>query len=78
MHLPNPGSWFVLNGSRIKVTKAIEVKKGKPGLVLGDNLTIGCLNNSIQILEIQKAGKIKMSTKEFLRGNEIKIGQNLN
>ena len=76
---PNPGSWFVLNGSRIKVTKAIEVKKkGKPGLVLGDNLTIGCLNNSIQILEIQKAGKIKMSTKEFLRGNEIKIGQNLN
>ena len=76
---PNPGSWFELDGLRIKVTKAIEVnKKGKPGLVLNDNFTIGCLNNSIKILEIQKAGKTEMSTKEFLRGNEIKIGQNLN
>lgn len=76
---PNPGSWFELTGSRIKVIKAVEVnKKGKPGLVLDNNFTIGCSNNSVQILEIQKAGKKKMSAKEFLRGNQIRIGQNLN
>ena len=31
-----------------------------------------------QILEVKKERKQKMTTKEFLKGNKIKIGQNLN
>ena len=29
--------------------------------------------NSVQILELKKEGKHKMSTEEFVRGNEIKV-----
>jgi len=36
------------------------------------------LENSIQILELQKEGKQNMSAEKFIIGNEIKVGQNLN
>ena len=34
-------------------------------------------DNSIQILEIQKEGKKKLSLDEFLSGNQIKSGENI-
>ena len=51
---------------------------GKPGVVLDEKFTIGCSKNAIQILEVIKEGKQKMTAEEFLRGNKIKIGQKLN
>jgi methionyl-tRNA formyltransferase len=77
---PNPGCWFELMGYRIKVVKAKVVinSKGKPGRILDKKFTIACSKNAIQILELKKEGKQKMSAIEFLKGNEIKIGQNLN
>ena len=54
---PNPGSWFEIDGSRIKVLKAKEKKKGKPGEIIDDNFTIACFENSIQILELKKREK---------------------
>ena len=76
---PNPGSWFELNGSRIKVFKAKEInKKGTPGEILDDNLTIACNENSIQILELKKEGKKNMSASDFLKGNKLKVGTILN
>ncbi len=76
---PNPGCWFELDGSRIKIIKAKKIIcEGKPGIILDEKFTIGCLKNAVQILEIKKEGKQKMTTKEFLKGNKIKIGQNLN
>ena len=76
---PNPGSWLDYNGSRIKIIKAKKIIcDGKPGIVLDEKFTIGCLKNAIQILEVKKEGKQKMAAKEFLKGNKIKIGQNLN
>ena len=74
---PNPGSWFELKGVRIKIIKAKEIitKKGKPGTVLDNKLTIACLENAVQILELKKEGKQRMNVLEFLRGHEIKIGQ---
>jgi len=76
---PNPGCWFELEGLRIKIIKAKKIIcEGKPGIVLDDKLTIGCLKNAVQILEIKKEGKQKMTTEEFLKGNKIKIGQNFN
>ena len=76
---PNPGCWFELNGSRVKIIKAKKmIYEGEPGIVLDEKFTIGCLKNAVQILEIKKEGKQKMTTKEFLKGNKIKIGQNLN
>jgi len=75
---PNPGSWFELNGYRIKVIKAKETSNnGKPGTILDENLTIACSKNSVQLLQLKKEGKKEMSASEFLKGNQIKIGQNL-
>jgi len=76
---PNPGSWFKLNNFRIKPIKVKEVKiNGNPGEILKKDLTIACSENSIQVIELQKEGKKPMTVKEFIKGNEIKVGQNLN
>jgi methionyl-tRNA formyltransferase len=73
----NLGSWFEINGNRIKIIEAIEVKnkKGKPGILLDKNFTIACSNNAIQILKLKKEGKQQTTAEEFLRGTKIKIGQ---
>ena len=76
---PNPGSWFELNGTRIKIIKAKEItNKGVPGTILDKKFTIACSKNAIQIIELKKEGKQIMTAEEFLRGNEIKIGLILN
>ena len=76
---PNPGSWFELNGSRIKIIKAVEVEgRGLPGEVLNNYLTIACSKNAVQILELQKEGKNIMTAVEFLKGNKLKLGLNIN
>ena len=76
---PNPGCWFELNGIRIKVIKAKQViRKGLPGTILDNKLTIACSKNAIQIIELQKEGKQKITANEFLRGNKINTGQSLN
>ena len=76
---PNPGCWFEFNRVRIKIIKAKHVSsKGIPGKILDDKLTIACSKNAIQITELQKEGKQKITAAEFLRGNKIKTGQNLN
>ena len=72
---PSPGAWFELKGERFKVLKAkISSKYGTPGMVLDENLTVGCKSNSIQILELQRQGKNKQTSKEFLLGNKIDKG----
>ena len=54
------------------------LKNGQPGLVLDENLTVGCDSNSIQILELQRQGKNKQTAKEFLLGKKIGSGSILN
>ena len=72
---PFPGSWFKHNGSRIKITKALECSlQGKPGQILKENFTIACKKNSIEVLELQKEGKKKLKTSEYLKGNKLEIG----
>ena len=76
---PNPGCWFKLSDSRIKIIKAIEIiNSGNVGTILDNKMTIACAKNAIQILELQKEGKKPMLVNEYLKGNEIKIGQKLN
>ena len=76
---PTPGCWFDLSGSRIKILKAREVNIiGQPGLVLHENFTIACSKNAIQVLELQKEGKKKITAQEFLKGNKLKVGLTLN
>jgi len=76
---PSPGAWFLFNGERYKVLKALfSSSKGKPGCVLDGKLEIACGNNSLKILEIQREGKRVQKMNEFTLGSKIKIGSNLN
>ncbi len=76
---PDPGSWFEINGSRIKVLKVKEVKKkGKPGEVIDKEFTIACKDSAIQVLKLKKEGKNSMDASDYLRGNNLKIGTILN
>ena len=69
----NPGAWFLFQGERHKVLKAtLSDLKGQPGSVLDGNLTIACEGKSIKIQEIQRQGKSKQKTTEFLLGSKIK------
>ena len=51
---------------------------GNSGTVIDDNLTVACKSHSIHILELQKQGKNKQTAKEFLLGNKIISGTNIN
>ena len=76
---PNPGSWFMLKGSRIKVLKAVEVKQqGRPGEILSNKFIIACKKNAIQILELKKEGKNKMNVQEYTNGNKLEVGTSIN
>jgi len=72
---PNPGAWYEYENERYKVLRAkISTANGKPGSILDENLTVACKSNSIQILELQRQGKNKQTTKEFLLGKKISNG----
>lgn len=73
---PYPGVWFNHLKKRIKVIEAIEVNnKGDAGEVLDNDLTIGCKENAVKILFLQKEGKKILDTKSFLAGYKIKKGE---
>ena len=69
---PNPGAWFEFDKERFKVLKAkTSSKNGKIGCIIDENLTVGCGSGSVQILELQRQGKKKQTTKDFLLGKKI-------
>ena len=72
---PSPGIWFNFENERYKILKAkLSLKSGKPGLVLDDNLTIGCGISSLEILDLQRQGKKPQTKIDFLLGSKIKKG----
>jgi methionyl-tRNA formyltransferase len=75
---PNPGAWFEYKNERYKIWKAeIVNKSGKIGTILNDQLIVSCKDQAIQILEIQKGGKSRQATRQFLLGNKINQGENI-
>ena len=69
---PSPGAWFKYENERFKVLRANKSSaSGNPGTLLDENLTIACKSDSIRILEIQRQGKNRQSTKDFLLGKKI-------
>ena len=76
---PTPGAWFIYKGERYKILKAeVGNVTGEPGVVLGENLEIGCKEKSLKIIEIQREGKRAQKSGEFLLGSKIIKGSNLN
>jgi len=76
---PKPGAWFIYKGERHKILKAeVSNASGEPGVVLSENLEIGCNEKSLKIIEIQREGKKIQKSGEFLLGSKIIKGSNLN
>jgi methionyl-tRNA formyltransferase len=72
---PFPGSWFELDGERIKVLRARVIGvNGATGAVLDDELTIACGNAALRPVIVQPAGKQPMEAEAFLRGKPVPIG----
>jgi len=75
---PSPGAYFEHNKIRYKIWKAtLSEKVGNYGEILDDKLTVACKDKSIQILEIQKEGKNKLTVENFLLGSAIKYGDRI-
>ena len=75
---PNPGAWFEYKNERYKVWKAeIVNRSGKIGTILNHQLIVSCKDQAVQILEIQKEGKSRQMTEQFLLGNKINQGENI-
>ena len=77
---PFPGAFFEGDFGkaveRVKVLRAeIASGSGRPGALLGDDLTIACGQGALRLSDVQRAGKAPMSAAEFLRGVRIKPQQ---
>ena len=68
---PWPVAWCVLEGERLRIWQA-EVIESEPGcepgrMAIGNqSLVIGTAEKSLKILEIQRAGGVRMSAEQFL------------
>jgi methionyl-tRNA formyltransferase len=72
---PFPGSWFELDGERIKVLRARAIGvNGADGTVLDDELTIACGQAALRLLTVQRAGRPAMAAADFLRGRPVPRG----
>ena len=76
---PFPGAWCEIAGdgepARLKILRCEPAKgSGTPGEVLDEHLTIACGDGAIRILELQRDGKARMKTADFLRGTPLKAG----
>jgi len=78
---PSPVAYTLVNGLPFKIYQAkICDIKGECGKILkADNeLVIGCLDKSVSLLKVQKAGGNAMNIADFLRGNKFIVGENFN
>jgi methionyl-tRNA formyltransferase len=81
---PKPGTWFECRGERIRVLQA-RIQSASPtnlstnfaadpGLVLDDQLAVGCGTGAIRPVIVQRAGRSQMDVWELLRGFPIPKG----
>ena len=83
---PSPGAWFEYQGERIRVLDARRLTPpdsfsfdfpAEPGVVIGDQLAIGCGNGAIRPITVQRAGRGVMTAWDMLRGFPIPPGTRL-
>jgi methionyl-tRNA formyltransferase len=72
---PFPGAFTEVKGERLKILYAEPVGgTGKPGEVIGDDLTIACGDNAVRLVKAQRAGKSAMTAVELLKGFALPSG----
>lgn len=74
---PIPGAWCEFQGKRMKILVAAPATdiSGEPGACLSTGpLVIACKSGAMQVLEVQEAGKRRMSAADWVRGARIELG----
>jgi methionyl-tRNA formyltransferase len=74
---PWPGSFFELNGQRVRVLRSTFGEgRGEPGTVLDrpGRLVVACGLGSLDLLELQREGKAALPAADFLRGFPVPAG----
>lgn len=78
---PTPGAFFELEidgkHERFKVLRAVPLagpRSAVPGALLNTHFVFSCGSGTIQLTEVQRAGKKAMSTADMLRGLAVKPG----
>lgn len=75
---PFPGAWTLHNGTRIKVLASrVSQGAGTPGAVLLEPFRIACGSGSIEVLQIQRAGKGAQDAATFLNGWPLQSGDTM-
>ena len=76
---PSPGAWFEYRNERLKIFKAnVREGSGRPGEIIEPNFVIGCGENLIKVLEIQRSGKSVLKVEDFLKGWNVTKGDFVN
>ena len=76
-----PGAFTTLEGNDVKLFGARLAPKGESahsGVVLSvtdDGMVVACDEGAVRVIQVQPAGKKRMSPAEWLRGRGIKAGQ---
>lgn len=72
---PGPGTFFELNGERIKVLAAEPVAgRGTAGTTLDDAGMVACGDGALKLLRLQRPGKSVVAIADFLRGFALPRG----
>jgi methionyl-tRNA formyltransferase len=79
---PWPGAFSTLGTDVLKVLEAEVVpdtieKRGEPGLVLDEALTVACGEGALRITRLQRAGRGPVTAADFLRGFALPAGSRL-
>jgi methionyl-tRNA formyltransferase len=68
---PAPGAVTTLEGEPIKIWRARIVDVQLPPGTLMPNLVVGCGQDALEVLELQRAGGKKLQSTDFLRGHPL-------
>ncbi len=75
---PWPGAWTTLRGKKLIVHRlCAAAEQVEAGVVRVDagRMFIGCAGGAVELLEVQMEGKKRMPAGEFLRGFQVKSGE---
>jgi methionyl-tRNA formyltransferase len=75
---PWPGAFTTLRGKKLIVHRMKVTTEQAPQaevLIDADRLLVGCNASTLELLEVQMEGKKRMPADEFLRGFQIKTGE---
>jgi len=76
---PAPGAWTMSGETRLKVLRVRVVEGGgASGQVIAAPLVVACGEGTIEIVELQRAGRGAQSALEFVRGFPVGAGAKLN